>query len=75
MKSKSAERQRVSQDSQDSDCHRQHCCLRIENDSGVVECLMEAVRDAWAMPLASNYCKHPSSRKFVDHMHYKLTSQ
>ena len=78
MKSKSAEPQTVNQNTNNSDCHRESCCLRmksISNGKECEECLMETVRESWAMPTASNYCKHPSSRRFVDSIHSKMENK
>lgn len=57
-----------------AECGRPACRLRVVEQSGAEECLMESVRPKWSDPSAENYCKDPASRKFVDLMHAKSES-
>lgn len=48
-----------------SDC--QSCLMRIVTDTGLENCLMEAIRSQWATPFGdSSYCKHPSAQQVVN---------
>lgn len=45
----------------------QDCLMRLEDDTGNEECLMEVIRSQWAEPFGdTRYCEHPDTRQLVN---------
>ena len=48
-----------------SECN--NCKMKLEQDTGLVECLMEVIRCQWINPFGDKrYCEHPEAKQFVN---------